>query len=276
MRSGALAALTVATVFAGAACSSDSGAGDDGASGDTAPTAQDALTVAMQRAEGRYAHYDVVAYEGSGMKTLIISYGFTDLEVIDGELVSTESFCSSEHRSDQPISVDMSDAATQAIKPVPVATEVDIDPDGQLAFFRPATPTGIGIHLEDPANEPLPTDPTDPRIADDDDDGKPGVTVSISSEGGLDGELYIARREIFAYEVAEQPDGTFTGAVEDDSEQLVIGASDPIFMNEGQWVQVPDPTLSPILLVPVDSDWDCEMLMSNRDDLFPATPEVDW
>ena len=61
--------------------------------------------------------------------------------------------------------------------PTPVAITVV---GGRAACDRPETPTGIGVDLEDPANEPLPTDPNDPRIADDDGDGKPGVTATIT------------------------------------------------------------------------------------------------
>ncbi len=117
-----------------------------------------------------------------------------------------------------------------------------------MRIRRPRTPTGIGIRLEDPANDPLPTDPDDPRIADDDHDGKPGVTVRIKVTDTISGELYIARREIFAYDVLGQDDGSLTGTVDDHSEQLIVGASDDMFKTEAEWIQHPDPSKSPIIL----------------------------
>lgn len=252
------------------------GCGGDGPPEAEAPsTTVDALAAARERLAGRYAHYDVVAYEGDGMKTLIISYGFTDLTREGDDLISTESFCFSEHRSDQPISVSFSDAATQAIKPESVAVSLKLT-DGRARVSRPETPTGIGVRLEDPANDPLPTDPADPRIADDDGDGKPGVTATIRVSDSLSGEIYLARREIFAYEVEEQTDRSLRGYVIDASEQLVVGASDPIFMTNAQWTQHPDPAKSPIILLPVEASWDCERLRSERPRIFPPTPEVDW
>ena len=94
----------------------------------------------------------------------------------------------------------MSDAATSAIKPVrtPVALSTE---DGRTRLQRPETPTGIGIELADPANDPLPSDPDDPRIVDDDGDGNPGVTAHIEVSEDVQGDLFIARREIFAYDV---------------------------------------------------------------------------
>ncbi len=265
-----VASLTL-LVPALAACSSD----DRAASSPTSSTPTDELAATRERLAGRYAHYDVVAYEGDAMKTLIISYGFTDYEVVDGALVSTDTFCFSEHRSDQPISVQMSDAATQAIRPVPVPVTVTVR-SGRAGVARPETPTGIGVRLADPANDPLPTDPADPRIADDDRDGTPGVTARVTVSPELAGDIYLARREIFAYDVDEQADGTLTGSVRDRSEQLIIGATDPVFLTQAQWTQYPDPARSPIILKPVEGEWDCARLRSERDRLFPPTPEVDW
>ena len=154
--------------------------------------------------------------------------------------------------------------------------EVD-EVDGVLRIRRAATPTPVGIRLDDPANEPLPTDPDDPRIVDDDGDGNPGITVNIKVTDDLTGELYIARREIFAYEAFLTEPDVMTGTVTDDSEQLVIGASDPIFASSpANWGQLPDLSKSPIILQRVDADWDCERLAAERDTMFPPTPEVDW
>ena len=224
---------------------------------------------------GRWAHYDVVAYEDGTLKTLIISYGFNDFDVNDGELIDQGSFCFSEQRTDQPIETSLSDAATQAIRPPPTPVTVE-EIDDTLRVTRPATPTPVGIELDDPANEPLPTDPNDPRIVDDDGDGNPGITVDIRVSDELTGELYIARREIFAYQAYLTDPDTLRGNVTDDSEQLVIGASDPIFDMATEWVQYDDLAKSPIILKRVDDDWDCERLADERDALFPPTPEVDW
>ena len=225
---------------------------------------------------GRWAHYDVVAYQDDVLKTLIISYGFNDFTEVDGQIVDQSSFCFSEQRTDQPIQTSLSDAATQAIQPPPAVLEIDTV-DGVLRVQRPPTPTPVGIELEDPFNEPLPTDPNDPRIVDDDGDGNPGLTVTIEVTPEFIGELYIARREIFAFEAFLTEPDLLTGQVTDDSEQLVIGASDPVFASSpANWGQYPDLSKSPLILQRVDETWDCERLAAERDTLFPPTPDVDW
>ena len=279
--------------IAAAACGSDTTDSSPAAS-DTSPTVASPTTVSAATTQpslpttsepepalgeelvGRWAHYDVVAYEDDTLKTLIISYGFNDFEMVDGQLIDQASFCFSEQRTDQPIETSLSDAATQAIKPPPTPVEVDVV-DGVLRVQRAPTPTPVGIRLDDPANELLPTDPNDPRVVDDDNDGNPGITVTIRVSDELTGELYIARREIFAYEAFLTEPDLLIGTVTDDSEQLVIGASDPIFASSpANWEQYPDLSKSPIILRRVDADWDCDRLAAQRDALFPPTPVVDW
>ena len=224
---------------------------------------------------GHYAHYDVVAYQGETpngpLSTFIISYGFTDLTIENGELVEEDCFCHAEQKANQNLTTTFPDAATQAILPRSTVVEV-VEENGAWKLLRPATPTLIGID-GDPLL-PLSLNPDDPLINDADGDGKPGVTVFVNLYGIIPGEIYIARREIFENDVTLYSDGTLRGTVTDESEQLVIGASLRILdapNNPDQW---PDLGLSPLLLVPIPDDIDtCEELMAMRNSLFPPEPE---
>jgi hypothetical protein len=265
--------LLTAAVLLAAACGADVGPAADAAPGTTGTAAPQVRGAELA---GRWAHYDIVAYEDSMMKTMIISYGFTDFAVDGDQLIESEEFCHADQVSNQPITTSISDEATQAIKPVSTPVEVTGDA-GALRVVRPATPTPVGIRLENPADESLPTDPADPRIVDDDGDGKPGITVTIRFSDELQGELYLARREIFAYDLVQDGPDSMTGTVTDGSEQLVVGTSLEILEGtDAQWDQVPDTSLSPIVLKRVDGDWDCARLMAERDQLFPPDPPIGW
>jgi len=61
---------------------------------------------------GRWAHYDVVAHQDDVLKTLIVSFGFNDFSIVDGQLIDQASFCFSEQRTDQPILVSSTTMAT--------------------------------------------------------------------------------------------------------------------------------------------------------------------
>jgi len=236
-----------------------------------APTNKEEALAAM---EGHYAHYDVVAYEGNTangpLSTFIVSYGYTDLVIENGELIAYDRFCHAEYIANQPFDTTFSDTATQAIQPPGAVVDL-YEEEGAWKIFRPATPTLNGID-GDP-NVPLSMDRNDPLISDDDNDGKPGVTVVVILFGFIRGEIYIARREIFANEMTLYSDGSLRGNVIDDSEQLVIGASLAILETPNNPPQRRDPGLNPIILIPVSAAMDtCEELMANRDALFPPEP----
>ena len=230
---------------------------------------------AMAAMTGHYAHYDIVAYDGETangpLATFIVSYGFTDLVIEEGELVAYDQFCHAEYIANQPFDTIFSDAATQSIQPPGAIVDV-YQEDGVWKLYRPATPTLNGID-GDP-NVPLSTDRNDPLIKDDDNDGKPGVTVVVRLFGLIEGEIYIARREIFKNDLTLYSDGSLRGSVIDDSEQLIIGASLAILDTPNNPPQRRDPGLNPIILIPVSDDIDtCEELMAIRDSLFPPEPE---
>jgi hypothetical protein len=273
IRGGLLVALVAALL--GAGCSAT-------AVGSAAPTSNPVtsapgttLPKGTESLVGHYAHFDVVAYQDDKMKTLIISTGFSDLEMRDGKLWNVQRFCHADTVSDQKIDISISDAATRAI--VPIATPVEVsERDGKLRVVRPATPTAIGIKLEDPTHESLPKDPNDPRVFDADGDGNPGVTSHVKVTDDLQGDIYLARREIFAYDVTQQSPDRMVGSITDRSEQLIIGASNPIFMVAAQWKQVDDPARNPVIWQRVGADWDCDRLAAERAATFPPNPVADW
>ena len=112
---------------AGASATTPATSGTDGTTASEVPGAE---------LVGRWAHYDIVAYEDAVMKTMIISYGFTDFTVEDGQLIESEEFCHADQISDQPIETSISDAATQAIKPVSTPVEVTGQPGAWRVLRR--------------------------------------------------------------------------------------------------------------------------------------------
>lgn len=229
---------------------------------------------ALAAMAGHYAQYSIVAYDGETpngpLSTFVVSYGFTDLVIENGELVAYDKFCHAESFANQPFETVFSDAATQAIKPRRAVCDV-YEENGIWRVRRPPTPTLVGID-GDP-NAPLSMDRSDPRLNDADEDGKPGITVQLKLYGFIDGEIYIARREIFTNDMTLYSDGSLRGNVTDDSEQLVIGASLAILDTPNNPPQRRDPGLNPIILIPVSDDFDtCEDLMANRDALLPPAP----
>ena len=134
----------------------------------------------MNDVVGRYAHYDIVAYEAPLpmriMRSLVITYGFTDFHIEDGALIESDIFCHASYKSNMPMVTKVSDAFTRAI--VSRSTPVSVaQSELEWTITRPETPTLIGVIL--PEGQPLPTNPREVISRDDDHDGYPGVTVEI-------------------------------------------------------------------------------------------------
>lgn len=231
---------------------------------------------ALREIVGHYAHFDVVAYEDPPekkrpMRTFVVSYGFTEFYLEEGQLFERDSFCHAKHRINyKSVRSEFKDAATQAIKPLPKKVELK-QINNQWQIYRPPTPTLLGV-IGDP-NQPLPKTISPDHIVDADSDGYPGVTVDITIGGFIKGRLYIARREIFSNTLTLQADGRILGHVKDESEQRVLGASLSILKQESDPDQSPDIRMNPILLVPIRADQaKCQILMDNMDVWFPRPP----
>jgi len=229
----------------------------------------------IDRIVGQYAHYDVVAYEDLNAKpvlrTYVISYGFTEFIKQGTDVIERDRFCRAEHKMNvKTVTTSFSDAATQAIVPVDQKVEITFK-DGSWHIYRPATPTLLGITGD--ASKPLSRDKNDPAIIDADNDGKPGVTVSLVIGGFVNGEIYLIRREIFENFLTVVSENELVGYVRDSSEQFVLGASLRILNKPSDPLQHPDPNQSPIILKRIENPaMSCEELMARRDEFFPPVP----
>ncbi len=231
--------------------------------------------VIMQQIVGHYAHYDIVSYEdmttSSPMRTFIISYGFTDFFIREGKLFQSDRFVHAEQKLNQKNTTSrLSDKAVQAIDAR--ITEVSLSyTNGTWYLFRPPSPVLLGIN-GDPGL-PLSQDPADPQLTDPDEDGFPGVTVSLDIGGVLKGDIYITRKEVYQNHLKIISPDLMQGYVVDSSEQFVAGATLSFLNRPSHNKQHPDPGMNPIILRRVDPSVDTwEELQTIRDDLFPAEP----
>lgn len=101
-----------------------------------------------------------------------------------------------------------------------------------------------GALLADPASEPLPTSPEDPRVVDPDGDGKPGFTVRVRVLGLIPGETYVVQRLRQGYKGALVGSELVRGTIAWEDEQVTLGASASFFLVAGKGRPNPDPNRS--------------------------------
>jgi hypothetical protein len=222
---------------------------------------------------GKYAHYDVVSYVGElfgpfKLKSRIISFGITEYYLDGQKLMTRDRFCFSDYRANFPFKSKTSDEFTRAITPKEVELEV-METNGEVLVHRPETPTLIGVDLTD-YRMSFPPDSRDPRFTDDDKDGKPGITVNLTMGSFFSEELYIARKEIFSYDLKKMGNGILKGVVRDRSQQYIIGATKPELIKSQNPIQNMNLSKSPIYLIPLQENLSCDGLKVNRDLYFPT------
>ena len=113
-------------------------------------------------------------------------------------------------------------------------------------------------------DDAMPTDASDARFYDMDDDGKPGATMTTS--GLVTGEVYFAQRKALSFEgVVRGPDELF-GLLTHKKEATVIGATDELLRTQTVRAQHPDPKLSWWHELRLADDASCDDLTAAVDD----------
>lgn len=136
--------------------------------------------------------------------------------------------------------------------------------DGKINIFYPNSKQARGIVFEDIENDSMPEDKNDPRIFDQDEDTKPGMTLVAT--GLINSEMYIVQRTTTSINGTITSKDTFDGAVVWSDEQKVLGAENPL-LNQDMSIS-PHNEDSYFRSTRIDNSWDCEQVLQNKDTLF--------
>lgn len=137
-----------------------------------------------------------------------------------------------------------------------------------LRLVRPWVTSVKGARLDDPENDPLPTRVDDPRVVDQDGDGRPGMTVHISVVGLIKGDVYVVQRDrsrlvgmVVSADAAE-------GLLEWTTEQTILGASSSFFLSGAAARRDPVPEHSYFRARRIDAATTCDELVRTAETLF--------
>ncbi len=152
----------------------------------------------------------------------------------------------------------------RALDPVTVAAAIDAS-----GCFAQSWSTEVhGVRLDCPETDPLPTDAGDPRVRDDDHDGNPGITVHARAFGFIAGDVYIIQRlrtRLVGNVVS--PD-RIEGYVEGSVEQVILGATNSLFLGTVSSQPNPVRSHSYFVLRRVNPAWACDEILFDRAALF--------
>ncbi|MBC7221127.1 hypothetical protein H5T55_06655 [Candidatus Bipolaricaulota bacterium] len=135
-------------------------------------------------------------------------------------------------------------------------------------FVEPWPTQVHGARLADPLNDPLPTTPDDPRVFDQDGDGKPGITVRVAVLGLISGEVYAVQRLSKLLEGQVVTPDLIRGLITWTNEQVTIGASNPFLNTSGEARVDPVRERSYFVAIRIPAGTSCDDLKENWRALF--------
>ncbi len=145
---------------------------------------------------------------------------------------------------------------------------IELRPDlGTNRFTSPLAVEVYGAHLIDPVHDALPTESSDSRVYDQDNDGKPGVTIRVT--GLVDGEIWLIQRSQSTLSGWFESSDRWGGLIDSEVEQVYLGSDNPILSKPNESTKDPDPSHSYIDLARVPADKDCAWIRAQGEALFP-------
>ncbi len=192
------------------------------------------------------------------------------LDVVqDGATLNAEQRCCAT-RMDNGTSLVRTDIPDAFLTSMPVAlwtATLDALPTG-VALTKPWTTSVLGAQLDNPETDALPASADDPRVFDQDGDGRPGLTVHVAVLGLIQGDVYVVQRDRTRYTGLVLSADAVEGLVEWTSEQSVLGASNSFLL--GGTSSRPDPVAEHSYFAArrVDPSVGCAELLETASTLF--------
>ena len=197
--------------------------------------------------------------------TLTLAYAIATISRDGDGFIISEKGCHVDSMPESGISTVIPDAVPRSIPTTPQPFHL-WEENGEVQWSRPEKVVLMGVQLENPANDELPSSSDDGRIWDQDEDGNPGITVTV--EGFVSGDIYVIQRTFSSYTGVVGDDDNFTGWVDELGQQQVIGATNPMLNQNIPTEPHPDPDQSTVQLVRLAGATTCDELIQQKDSLF--------
>jgi len=248
----------------------DDDAGDDDAGDDDADASFDLSGVWAQRF-CQNEHYDTALGSEDGTR---VTLARIDLEHEDYWLYETSEVCAVQVPPMGEVEVTFPQALIDGIPTVESARELDRNEAGAV-YENVGDPLIqlIAWHPDgDAATDPVPTDASDPRVFDMDNDGLPGATALIDVSI-LSGEMYVVARTLITVDGTVVDEDLISGTVDAQSQQNTLGASNSLFEQSAVVTSMAGSTFQKVR---IDPGTNCDAIIAQADTIFggpcPAFP----
>jgi hypothetical protein len=228
-----------------------------------APAAAIERLVGTWAMESRFATIQTVPFLGD-QRSVSRAWGLVQIAQVGDALQMTERGCRVQIEGGSTMT-SIDDAVPRSIDPQ-VSTLEFVTEAGAISWIRPESATAVGFRAGGPTDA-LPMASTDPRVFDQDGDGQPGVTVSVS--GLASGDVYVVQWQRSWYQGALGTSGPVLGENHSDaSSQRTIGASTSLLEMDIPSRADTNRADSTVRFVPLTGEYDCDRLVSEAGSIF--------
>ena len=183
-------------------------------------------------------------------------------------LEMSASYCFTVIEESSPLATtEIPDAFMQSIRPAPDSARLQ-EGDGQFTFQQGTHLEIRGAVLDNPETDDLPTEPEDPRVFDQDEDGLPGMTVNITLLGAMEEQIYVVQRFQYELEGAVVSPDRIEGLIDWADEQVILAATNPMLLAGSKSQPDPDPGKHVFIMLRAQEDWTCDWLREHWREVF--------
>jgi hypothetical protein len=205
------------------------------------------------------AHLPVVG--GITIDTVIGSV--THITQSGSQLILQDHYGFTDARPSSPLfRTNIADEVMESIAPQPRTARLVLT-DCDFRFVQDLYTEVRGAVLQDSVDDPLPTEVDDPRVIDLEGDGHPGMTIQASILGLFTGEGYAVQRYRYRLDGTVLNGDTVVGFIDWTSEQNMLAATNPLFMEAFTSSTDPDPAKHRFVMVRTDGVWTTDRLREN-------------
>ena len=193
------------------------------------------------------------------------TYKLLTINEAEGIFSAEEKFCIIRMETEGPAEPSVPMALVNTIPTFTAPLRV-LKQEGVWQWERVRSGLVLGAQLDDPLNDQLPSEENDNRVYDQDMDGAPGVTLNVS--GLVEGDIYAVVRYVDTISGSVTTDGILEGTTHDETEQIVIGASQDILKINVAPVAIDDPSLNVTTALPISAEAGCAEVIEAIDTHF--------
>lgn len=181
---------------------------------------------------------------------------------VDGVFLAEETFCDIAMNSEGPAAPSVPNELVSFIPVVESPLRVQKQ-DAQWRWERERSGLALGVRLDRPLSDDLPESADDPAVWDQDEDGHPGVTLTVS--GLIEGNIYTLIRYVDTLSGEVEGD-TWVGHTKDETEQVIVGASQEVLLLNINSQAIDDLSLNTVVAYPLNEGSTCAAVLDRLEE----------